>query len=165
MHSLTSSSDIYFNVHRLCAWFLIIVRTISCDDTQYYTIPFLFTMYDKPVWNGHSQKDRKLVFKTNFYLMQAKSIAGRSKGASTILSTFIKLPSIFKIFVLSIFEWPFHSCFTVLYVFKSGGTTKWLQWNIRFSSKWKRAKKRFFVQIYHQRLFYHTFCVWVACTI
>ena len=34
---------------------------------------------------------------------------------SAILSTFIKLPFIIKIFVLSIFEWPFHTGFTVLY--------------------------------------------------
>ena len=34
---------------------------------------------------------------------------------SAILSTFIKLPFVIKIFVLSIFEWPFHTGFTVLY--------------------------------------------------
>ena len=33
----------------------------------------------KPVLNGHSQKDRKLVFKTNYHLMQVKSIAECSK--------------------------------------------------------------------------------------
>ena len=32
---------------------------------------------------------------------------------SAILSTFIKLPIVIKIFVLSIFEWPFNTCFTV----------------------------------------------------
>ena len=30
-----------------------------------------------------------------------------------ILSTFIKLPFVIKIFVLSIFEWPFYTDFTV----------------------------------------------------
>ena len=30
-----------------------------------------------------------------------------------ILSTFIKLPFVFKIFVLSIFEWPFYTGFSV----------------------------------------------------
>ena len=30
---------------------------------------------------------------------------------SAILSTFIKLPFVIKIFVLSIFEWPFHTGF------------------------------------------------------
>ena len=33
---------------------------------------------------------------------------------SAILSTFIKLPFVIKIFVLSIFEWPFYTGFTVL---------------------------------------------------
>ena len=32
---------------------------------------------------------------------------------STILSTFIKLPFVVKIFVLSIFEWPLKTGFTV----------------------------------------------------
>ena len=35
----------------------------------------------KPVSNGHSQKDQKLVFKTNYRLMQVKSIAEWPKGA------------------------------------------------------------------------------------
>ena len=30
-----------------------------------------------------------------------------------ILSTFIELPFVIKIFVLSIFEWPFYTSFTV----------------------------------------------------
>ena len=32
---------------------------------------------------------------------------------SAILSTFIKLPFVFKIFVMSIFEWPLKTGFTV----------------------------------------------------
>ena len=32
---------------------------------------------------------------------------------SAILSTFIKQPFVIKIFVLSIFEWPFYTDFTV----------------------------------------------------
>ena len=31
-----------------------------------------------------------------------------------ILSTFIKLPFVIKAFVLSVFEWPFYTGFTVL---------------------------------------------------
>ena len=40
--------------------------------------------------------------------MQVKSIAD-----SAILSTSVKLPFVIKIFVLSIFEWPFYTGFTV----------------------------------------------------
>ena len=65
--------------------------------------------------NGHSQKDQKMVFKTDYRLMQVKSIAECSEGREhfAILSTFIKLPVVIKIFALSIFEWPFYTGFTV----------------------------------------------------
>ena len=33
---------------------------------------------------------------------------------SAILSTFIKLPFAIKIFILSIFQWPFYTGFTVI---------------------------------------------------
>ena len=49
--------------------------------------------------------------------MQVKSIAECSKGDrehSAILLTFIKLPFGIKIFVLSIFEWPFYTGLTVM---------------------------------------------------
>ena len=49
--------------------------------------------------------------------MQVKSIAECSEGStleqSVIILTFIKLPLVIKIFVLSIFEWPFYTSFTV----------------------------------------------------
>ena len=65
----------------------------------------------KPVENRHSHKDKKLFFKTNYHLMQIKSIALEH---SAILQTFIKLQSVIKIFVLSIFKRPFYTGFTVL---------------------------------------------------
>ena len=43
--------------------------------------------------------------------MQVKSIAECSKH-SAILLTFIKLPFVIKIFIVSIFEWPFYTGFT-----------------------------------------------------
>ena len=50
----------------------------------------IFTV--KPVLSGHSKR-QKLVFKTDYRLMQVKSIAECSKGEhSAISSTFIKLP-------------------------------------------------------------------------
>ena len=58
----------------------------------------------KPVQNGHSQKDRKLIFRTNYRLMQVKSIAECSKGS--ILQYFrpvITLPFGIKIFVFCLF--------------------------------------------------------------
>ena len=45
--------------------------------------------------------------------MQVKGIAECSKEHSAILLTFIKLLFVIKIFVLSIFEWPLKTGFTV----------------------------------------------------
>ena len=55
-----------------------------------------------------------MVFKTDYRLMQVKSIAECSKWEhSTTLLTCIKLPVVIKTFVLSIFEWLFYTGFTV----------------------------------------------------
>ena len=54
--------------------------------------------------------------------MQVKSIAECSKGAFCYTFDFIKLPFVFKTFVLSILEWPLKTDFTVqiiLYVLVS----------------------------------------------
>ena len=61
-------------------------------------------------------KDRQLVFKTSYCLMQVKSIAECPGEHSAILSTSIKLSFVIRIFVLSIFEWPFYTGFTVYYI-------------------------------------------------
>ena len=69
-----------------------------------------------------------MVFKTGYRLMQVKSIAECSPFAecskvqgehSAILTTFIKLPFVIKIFVLSIFEWPLYTGFTIMQFFSS----------------------------------------------
>ena len=48
-----------------------------------------------------------MVFKTDYHLMQVK-------GSNANSLTFIKLPVVIKNFVLSIFEWPFYTGFTVI---------------------------------------------------
>ena len=69
-------------------------------------------IYSKTCVIGHSQKD-----KTNYRLMQVKSIAECSKGEhSAKLLTFTKLPFVIKIFVWSIFEWPFYTGFTTFLI-------------------------------------------------
>ena len=64
------------------------------------------------MYNGHSQKDQKLVIKTNYRLMQVKSIAECSKGS--ILQYFqpslTYISSLRSLFCL----WPFYTCFTVI---------------------------------------------------
>ena len=60
------------------------------------------------------KKDQKLVFKTNYGLMQVKStnvLQNAPREHSAILSTYIKIPFVVKTFVLSIFEWPFYTGF------------------------------------------------------
>ena len=73
----------------------------------------LVNVYSKTCVKRPLSKRPKLVFKTNYCLMQVKSIAECSKD-SAILLTFIKLPVVIKIFVLSIFEWLFYTGLTVL---------------------------------------------------
>ena len=67
----------------------------------------------KPVLSGHSKKTKNWVFKNDYLLMQVNSIAECSREHSAILLTCIKLPFAFKTFVLSIFEWPLKTGFTV----------------------------------------------------
>ena len=75
-----------------------------------FQVSYKMTMYVH-VLSGHSKDDQKLVFNTDYRLMQVKSIAECSNSA--ILSTFIKVPFVIKIFVWSIFEWPLQTGFTV----------------------------------------------------
>ena len=49
----------------------------------------------EPVLSGHSKRTQNLVFKTDYRLMQVKSIAEHS----AIASTFIQLPFSIKTFV------------------------------------------------------------------
>ena len=67
--------------------------------------------------NSHSQKDQKLFFKTNYRLMQVKSIAECSKGSilqyfPPSLSYHLSLRPLFCLFL--------SGCFTVSYIFFTG---------------------------------------------
>ena len=63
----------------------------------------------KPVLSGHSKKKTKNAFQDRLSFN-----AGQVEEHSAIPSTCIKLPFVIKTFVLSIFEWPFKTGFTVL---------------------------------------------------
>ena len=60
-------------------------------------------IYSKTCVKWPLSKRPKMVSKTNYRLMQVKSIAECS----------FKLPFVIKTFVLSIFEWPIYTGFTV----------------------------------------------------
>ena len=79
---------------------------------QHNEIMVLMTINSKTCVKRPLSKGQKLVFETNYPLMQVKSTAECSKY-SAILSTFIKLPIDIMIFVLSVYEWPFYIGFTV----------------------------------------------------
>ena len=57
--------------------------------------------------------------------MQVNSIAEYPREHSAILSTFIKLLFVYKTFVLSIFEWPFKTDFTVYFQLKTRARSRW----------------------------------------
>ena len=83
------------------------------NSNSSYTNSNILSNTVKPVYHGHTQNDRKLFFNTNYRLMLVKSIAKCQREHSAILLTFIKLPVVIKTFVLSIFEWPFYTGFTI----------------------------------------------------
>ena len=68
----------------------------------------------KPVLSSHSKRGQNIGFKADHRIMKVKSMQNALLEHSAILLTFIKLPSVFKTFVLSIFEWPLKTGFTVL---------------------------------------------------
>ena len=63
-----------------------------------------YEIYSKPCLKRPLKKNQKLIFKTNYCLIQVKFTAEGEHSA--ILSTFIKLLFVVKLFILSIFEWP-----------------------------------------------------------
>ena len=93
---------------------LIAAGSSNASDKSAHPHSLYFSHTVKPVLSGHSKRRQKLVFKTDYGLMQVKSIAECSKGEhSAILLTFIKLPFAIKTFVLSILEQPLKTGFTV----------------------------------------------------
>ena len=61
------------------------------------------TMYSKTCLKQPHKKDQKLVSKTKYRLIQVRSIAECSLEHSAMLSTYIKLSSVFKAFVFFLF--------------------------------------------------------------
>ena len=77
----------------------------------------------KPSLNGHSQKDQKLVLKTSYHLMQAKSIAECSNWSilqyfQPSVSYHLSLRSLFCLFLSGLFK----TGFTVGDIFSKNGT-------------------------------------------
>ena len=69
----------------------------------------------KLVLSGHSKRRLKISFQDRLSLNAGQKYYRMLSLA--ILSTFIKLPVAIKIFVLSMFEWPFKTGFTIERIF------------------------------------------------
>ena len=68
----------------------------------------------KQVLSGHSKRRLQIGFQGRLSLNAGQKYCRMLQGEhSAILLTFIKLPFVIKIFVLSIFEWPLKTDFTV----------------------------------------------------
>ena len=68
----------------------------------------------KPVLSVHLKRSPKIGFQGRLSLNTDQKYCRMLQGEhSAILSTFIKLPFVFKTFVLSIFEWPLKTGFIV----------------------------------------------------
>ena len=100
--------DIHFQCFQCMSLFIELWK--KNDKNKFYVKFLVLFSTVKPVLSRHSKKRPKMVFNTNYCLMQVKSIAECS-----ILLTFITLPIVFKILVSSIFEWPLKTGFTVYY--------------------------------------------------
>ena len=89
----------------LTSWLSFVVSSVSLSLSHWYPgSGVVLDCIDSWSLQPYLLYFQKLVFKTNYGLMQVKSIAEHS----AILSNFIKLWFVIKIFVLSIFEWPFY---------------------------------------------------------
>ena len=65
----------------------------------------------------HKKVDKKIGFQDQLSLNAGQKYCRMLQGAhSAILLNFIKLPSLIKIFVLSIFEWPLKTSFTEVFL-------------------------------------------------
>ena len=64
----------------------------------------------KPVLSNHSKRRTKIGFQDQLALNAGQKCC---RMHSAIILTFIKLPFVIKIFVLSIFEWPLMTGLTV----------------------------------------------------
>ena len=70
--------------------------------------------YSKTCVKRPLSKRQKIGFKDQLLLNASQKYCRMLQGEhSEILLTLIKLPFVIKIFVLSIFEWPFYTGFTV----------------------------------------------------
>ena len=85
----------------------------TCDPLKFK----IGNYYSKTCVKRPLSKRPKIGFQDQLSLNAGQKYCRMLQGEhSAILSNFIKLPFLIKIFVLSIFEWPFYTGFTVLFL-------------------------------------------------
>ena len=81
----------------------------------YFIEVVCYISYSKTCVKRPLSKRPKIGFQDQLLLNAGQKYCRMLQGEhSATLLTFIKLPFVIKIFVLSIFEWPFYTGFTVL---------------------------------------------------
>ena len=71
-------------------------------------------LYSKTCLNRSLKKNTKIGFQNQISLNAGQKYCRVLQGEdSAILSTFIKLPFVFKTFVFSVFKWPLKTGFTI----------------------------------------------------
>ena len=101
------------------AWSYSLISNVipRCSCLQIYvSLKQFYQNYNKTCHKRPLKKNTKNWFSRPIIPQcRSKVLQNALLEHSAILSTFIKLPFVFKTFVLSIFEWPLKTGFTVLY--------------------------------------------------
>ena len=99
--------------------FHIYVKMKPYTKTKLIFIVFHSLHTVKPDCKTATLKETKISFQDQLSLNAGQKYCRLLQGEHfAILLTFIKLPFVIKIFVLSIFEWPFYTGFTVLFTYE-----------------------------------------------
>ena len=93
---------------------IVLLKKLICNILICFPAQFclMITVTVKPALSSHSKIRPKIGFQDA--KCRSKVLQNAPREHSAILSTFIKLPFVFKTFILSIFEWPFKTGFTIL---------------------------------------------------
>ena len=89
-------------------------KPVFVDYAVWSVIQVFLHKYSKTCVKGLLSKRLKIGFQDQLLLNAGQKYFRMLQGEhSAILLTFIKLPFVIKIFLSSIFEWPFYTGFTV----------------------------------------------------
>ena len=93
----------------ICLVFLLLLHVFTYSFVQ----SMVCMVYSKTCLKRPLKKETKIGFQDRLSLKAGQKYENAPRDHPAILSTFIKLLFVFEIFVLSIFEWPLMTGFTV----------------------------------------------------